>query len=233
MVRAHLGHFEQGRDQAVRPSAVTDAFANRINPGIEGLQRVAHYDPTTAKQSRPFRQRGVGPDADGHNDEIGRKRFLDAFGVDEADRAHATALRLGRGDQLPGLRAHSEGDAPILERFLQEIARGTIELTLHQPIGKVYHGDFHPALLQAIGGFEAEQSAADHHRMLMARSRADHRVCVVNVAIGDDARQRVARHRQHDRVRSGCQQQAVVSDRDAVGGLDGSPDTVDLGDLLA
>ena len=50
-----------------------------------------------------------------------------------------------------------------LDRPLQQIAGGRIELALHQRRHQMQHRDVHAARLQSGGGLEPEQAAADHH----------------------------------------------------------------------
>jgi hypothetical protein len=56
-------------------------------------------------------------------------------------------------------------DAARLDRLLQQIAGGRIELALHQRRHEMQHGDVHAARLQAGRGLEAEQAAADDDRL--------------------------------------------------------------------
>src|SRR6059058_1817810 len=89
----------------------------------------------------------------------------------------------------------------------------------------MHDGDVHAALHQTVGGFEAEQTAADHNGVLVARRSLNHALDVLNVAKADDARKILARKGQHDRVRAGGDQQAIVRHPRAFGGNDfaGSP----------
>ena len=95
------------------------------------------------------------------------------------------------------------------------------------------HRDIHAAQLQAVGGFETEQAAADDHGVIILRRCGDHAFSVGNVAVSQHARQFHAGDRQQYRVGSGRQQQAVVFGDRAVFGAHYAFDTVDLGDLLA
>ena len=80
------------------------------------------------------------------------------------------------------------------------------------------HGDFHAALLQAVGGFQAEQAAAYHHRLAAAGAGGQHGFGVADVAIADDAGEIAPRQRQHHRQRAGGEQQPVVMGDAAVVG---------------
>ena len=64
-----------------------------------------------------------------------------------------------------GLRPDQELQAALFERLLQQLAGGLVELALHQQVRQVHHGDLHAALHQAVGRFQAEQAAADDHRV--------------------------------------------------------------------
>jgi hypothetical protein len=94
--------------------------------------------------------------------------------------------------------------------LLQQLAGHVVELALHQPGHQVHHGDLHAALHQAVGRFQAQQAAADDHRVLVLRGRVDHGLRVGDVAVGQHALQVLARHRQDERVGAGGHEQAVV-----------------------
>jgi hypothetical protein len=64
----------------------------------------------------------------------------------------------------------------------------------------VYHGNLHAALAQAIGRFQAEQATADHHRVAVLRRGVDHGLRVGDVAVGQNAVEVVAGHRQDEGV---------------------------------
>ncbi len=80
------------------------------------------------------------------------------------------------------------------------------------------HGDVHAALRKAGGGFEAEQAAADDD-CLRARLRGkQHGLHVVEVAIGEDAGQVLAGHRNDEGHRAGgdhraCRRRSSRPDR--------------------
>ena len=226
MRRAHLALLEQRRHQPVGDAAVRRAFAHRINARVgDGLHRVVDDDAAVAVQPCAFCQLGVGADAGGHHHQVGRDlaAVLELHGF---DAAAWIAEQLGR------LRADHELQAALFERALQQLARRRIELALHQPRHDVHDRHVHATQPQAVGGFEPQQAAADHHRVRVCCRRVDHRLGVGDVAVGDHAVELLARHRQHERVGAGGQQQAIVGRRGAVVGDHQPLDAVDLDDLL-
>jgi hypothetical protein len=166
-------------------------------------------------------QLGVGADADGHHDQVGR----DFGAVLELDRRHAA---VGAAHQFLRLRAHQELQAALLQRLLQQLAGDVVQLALHQPGHDVHHGDVHAAQHQAVGRFQAQQAAADDDGLLVLGGGLDHRVGVGDVAVGDDALQVLAGHRQDEGVGAGAQQQPVVRLLGAVLGAHHALDAVDL-----
>ena len=226
MVGRHLGLLEQRRDQAVGDAAVADALADRIDLGVVGLHRVIDHDAAVAVDAGRFGQRIVGTDAGGHDHQIGRNLHA----VLETDGGNATALAL---NQHLGLLFQQELEALVLERLLQHPAGHFVELAFEQPRAEVHHGDIHAAQFEAVGRFEAEQTAADDHRVPVHAGGFDHLVGVLDVAVTDDTRQIVAGNRQNERVRAGGDEQAVVGFLGAVVGDHLAFDAVDLGDLLA
>ena len=120
------------------------------------------------------------------------------------------ALDLAVADDRLGVGLGDDLDAARFDRPLQQIAGGRIELALHQRRHEMQHGDVHAARLEAGRRLEPEQAAADDDR-LGARLRGEqHGVDVVEIAIGEDARQVVAGHRDDERHRAGGDHQLVV-----------------------
>ena len=79
---------------------------------------------------------------------------------------------------------------------MQHARRRAVELALHQPRHDVNDGDVHAAQLQANGGFQPQQTSADHHRVSVAAGSLDRRIRVGNVALADNAWQVLSWHRQ-------------------------------------
>ena len=226
VVRADLRHFEQRRNETICSAAMVDALADCIDARVVGLHRVVDDDAAIAMQAGRFRQRGIRANADGHHDEFGR--HLEAIG--EADRLHAAVFIT---NQFLRVLFKQELQAAIFQRLLQHLARSRIELAFHQPVRQVHDRHVHAAQLEAIGRFKTEQAAADDHRMLVLRRGFDHRVGVLDVAIGDHALQVLARHRQHERIRTGGEQQAIIFGSGAVFGDHQALDAIDFRNLLA
>ena len=68
-----------------------------------------------------------------------------------------------------------------------------------------------PRCIEAVGRFQAQQAAADHHGACDGVADASSMALdIVDVAEGDDALQVVAGERQHDRIGAGGEQQPVV-----------------------
>ena len=95
----------------------------------------------------------------------------------------------------------------------------------------MHHGDVHAAQLEAVGRFQAEQAAADDHRVLMSLGGVHHRLGVGDVAIADHPGQVLARNRQDEGVGAGGDEQAVVLGLAAVVGDDQALLAVDLDHL--
>ena len=113
-------------------------------------------------------------------------------------------------DRLGGGLA-ADIDAAPLQIPLQQIARRRIELPLHQVAHEMQHGDVHAARLQPGRRLEAEQPAADDDGLGARFSGGgDHRVDVVEIAVGQHARQVLAGHRDDEGRRAGGDHQLVV-----------------------
>ena len=72
------------------------------------------------------------------------------------------------------------------------------------------HGDLRAARGHAGGGLQPQQTAADHDRPGAGAAGRDHRVGVLQVAIGDDAGQIVPRQRDDEGCRPGGDDQRVI-----------------------
>jgi hypothetical protein len=136
------------------------------------------------------------------------------------------------GDQHLGLLAEQELQAALFERSLQHPAGGLVELAFEQPVGEMDHRHVHAAQPEAVRRLESEQAATDDHRMAVALRGIDHRVGIGDVAVGDHPRQVVAGNGQHEGIRTGRQQQAVVVGAGAIVGDHPPPQAVDPLDLL-
>ena len=226
MVGADLGLLEQRRHQAVGDAAVAGALADRVHARVVGLQRVVDHDAAVAVDAGGLGQGGVRADAGGHHHQVGR----DLLAVGEAHRRHPA---IGVADDLGGGGVEPERQAALGQRLFQQRAGDRVELALQQPAGQVHDGHLHAAQLQAVGRLQAEQPAADHHRMLLLPGGVDHRLRIVDVAVADDAFQVLARDRQDERHRAGGQQQPVVLRLGSVGGDHPAAHAVDRGDFLA
>ena len=166
---------------------------------------------------------GVGPNADGHDHQ---------GGGDDAAIGQLHPFDLAIAEDRLGLSLGDDLDAALLELPLQHVAGRRVELALHQRRHQMQDGDVHVARVETGRGLEAEQAAADDD-CLGARLGGDqHGVDVVEVAVGEDAGEVVARHRQDERHRAGGDDQLVVRHGLTVFGRHRLGGAVDLGDLV-
>ena len=174
----------------------------------------ARIDDNASVDGKPCvsSERHVRTDANRHDDQRGANDAV----VVERD-AFNPALA---NDRL-GISFADNLDAPLLDRLLQEIARGRIELPLHQGRHNMEDGDIHAAMSKTRCGFQSEQSATDHHRLLARLCGKQHGVDIVQVAVGNDAWQIVSRHRDDEWNGTGCYHQLVIGLGNAVIGSDG------------
>ena len=97
----------------------------------------------------------------------------------------------------------------------------------------MHHGNVHTAKREAVGGFQAEQAAADHHRMPVSPGSGDHRVDVGDVAKADHAGQVGPGDGQDEGTGAGRQEQAVVLRTTAILGFHETLLALDLHHALA
>ena len=69
--------------------------------------------------------------------------------------------------------------AHLLERPFEDGSRGGVELRLHHVRHQVEHVDLESAVQQPLGGFEAQQSAANDDRACRCRGALEDAAAVV------------------------------------------------------
>ena len=165
MIRADLRHLEQRRHQAIDQAAMADAFADRVDPRIERLQRVVDDDAALAMQARRLRRDrrwgGCRPPSRPGRPARPRRRASRT-----APRAGRRRRRAPRSSPQAGMRC------PSLRAIAAASAGGGVELALHQPRHQVHDRDLHAAQLQAVGRLEPQQAAADDHGVAVLRAAA-------------------------------------------------------------
>ena len=92
-------------------------------------------------------------------------------------------------------------------------------------------GNVHALALEAIGGFQPEKTGADDDGATLALGDRQHLRHIVEIAVGEHARQLMAGNRNDERQRTGGDHQPVVGNRDAVFAGHGLSVAVDAGDL--
>ncbi len=78
-------------------------------------------------------------------------------------RSEAQAVHPAVSEQRLGLFRQHHPYAQALDFALQVCAAGGVKLALHQRLHQMHDAHFAAAQLQAARGFQAQQSAADHH----------------------------------------------------------------------
>ena len=88
-----------------------------------------------------------------------------------------------------------------------------------------------PRALQSVGGFEAQEAAADYDGVPKTRCGVDHRFGVGDIAVSDDAGEICARKGKHHRIRPSREQQSIVGHSGAIGRFDDAARAIDSRDL--
>ncbi len=142
---------------------------------VGGLHAVIDDDAAIDGKAGILGEPDARPDADRHDDQR-RRNDAAVVELDPLDLAVADdRFGVGLGDDL---------DAALFDRALQQVAGGRIELALHQRRHHVQYGDVHAARCKAGGGLEAEQAAADDDRLVARLGGEQHRLHVVEIAVG-------------------------------------------------
>ena len=215
--------------QTVDLTAVLRTFAHRIDEClILTTHLIVDDDPAFHHQPRTAGDLDVGPDAGGHDDHVGGQ----APAVGESHSGDAAVVGAQhRGGPLTGVHPHPE----FLDLVAQHLPAALVELLVHQVSGRMHHIDVHTLRLQPVGGFEPEQTAADHHRLdvVAGQCHLQHPVGVLDGPKPEDAAGKSAVglaqtvHVGEEGVRPGRDDQHVESDDAAAGTADGLGESVD------
>ncbi len=180
-----------------------DAFADRVNVGIAGVQMVVDDHAAIAFESGRLGKNGIGADANRHDDDVSRQ--------------DAPVLELDAGDfslsqDGLGIGGGVDFDAALKNGLLEQIAGVGIELALHQCRHQMHDRNLHALERQTRRRFEAEQSTADDHGMAAFFGRLMHERDVVEIAEGHHALEIGAGNRNDERLRTGGDDQLVIGE---------------------
>ncbi len=190
------------KDGATRPTHWPACSAHSPIAHTAGSAvRMASSTSTPRLTGRPAARASsaCGPDADRHHHDARR----DPRAVGQHHR-----IRLDRD----GRACVINGDALSEQPALQHRGRAKVQLAFHQPVRAVQHGHPHAAPGQPGRRFQAQQPAADHHRVTAGGGVRDHLLHVVQRAVRQHVGSIGAGQRQAHRLRAGGQHQGVVRD---------------------
>ena len=230
VVGEHGGLLPQRRHQPVYLASVLGALTDHIDVVVVYRAHVVIDDDRPLDgQACALREADVGPDARRDHQHVA----VDRTAVGEHDsRQLAVLVR----PHLGGALFEMDGDPDVLHRFPQNRTGDVVQLRVHQCGSGVHDIDSQSPVLQAAGGLEAEQSAADHHRLGPVRSLADHADAVVERAEPEDAVGQCLvvgpqpGHRREERPAAGGQDQVVIASDRAVVGVHETREPVDAHD---
>ncbi|MCY1220466.1 hypothetical protein D9M72_324810 [compost metagenome] len=224
VTRGNPRHLIQRCHQAIDHAADLGAFAERHDVAVGRLHTGVDDDAAVGGKPRLLGKADIRSDADRHHDQCRR---------DDPAVVEFNALDLLLADDPLGIRFGDDLDATLFDRPLQQVAGGRVELPLHQSRHDVQDGDVHAACIETGCRFEAEKTATDDDSLFARLGRKQHRLHIVEIAIGDDTAQVLARYRNDEGHRTGRDHQLVVTLGDAMVGGDGLGVTVDGDDLVA
>ena len=159
------------------------AFAHRINFGVgDGLHGVVDYNTSIAVQAAAGGQFVVRANAHRHYNQV----CVVHFTIGKFNFGHTP---ISPGMQGFGVFGQQKFQAFGFKTFLQQTCCGGVKLAFHQPGGQMHHADIHALNGQAVGGFQAQQTATDYDCFFVMLGGLQHGFSVGNVAVTDDARQ--------------------------------------------
>ncbi len=225
------GLFPDGCDEPVHLAAVLGAFADGVDARFFlAAHLVVDDDAAFDDEAAGAGEFGVGTDAGGDHDHVG----VDDGAVGEVHGGHGAAVVAQDGG---GAGAGVHGDAESFDFGAQYPAAAFVELLVHQVGGRVHHGDGQALGAQPVGGFEAEQAAADDDGadVVVGVGHLQHAVGVGEGAEAEDpAAEPSVRFTQpvhvgEEGVRSGRDDEQVVGDLPAGLARDGLAEAVETG----
>ena len=200
------------------------AFAQRLDVGIAAHQAIIDQNAAINLDAGTLGERRAWPDTNGHHHNIGWQ-FASLVEADGMDPSHAQdGMCIGPGN---------DPDAAFLYGFLQKVTRCRIELPFHQGRHEMQDGHIHAAHPEPRGCFKAEQSAANDDRIAAGSRHGQHPIHIVDVTIGENARQIMPGHGNDDRSRTGRYHQPVIGCAHAVLGANGLQGPIDRDNLFA
>ncbi len=123
-------------------------------------------------------------------------------------------------------------DAELRDGTAQDLATAGVDLAGHEARRHLQDVRRHAEVVHRLRGLEAEETAAEDRRRARARRPGADRVEILDRAVDEDAGERGARHRRHERRRAGRENEDVVVDAATADGLDGARGAIDRDDAI-
>ena len=163
-----------------------DTFADGKDIGVRCHHLIRHGNAAPDIKVGVIGKAHFGSDAHSHADQIGTVNGA----IFQGYSLYPVSAQNGLGRTLA-----VNGDPPRLQRFLQQVTGGGVQLAFHQVAHEVNDRHVHAALLHACRGLQPQQTATDHHSLATGFGGGDHLFGVIQIAVGADAGQVLARHR--------------------------------------
>ncbi len=177
--------FPERRDQAVHAAAMLRALADGVDVRRRDTREiVADDDATLDRQARAGCELDIRLNAGCDDDHVALERGA----VRKCEARHVVGTEDG-----PRRRLEVKGQSHFLEKPLQDLATGGVELAFHQVCRQVYDMDVEPRVQEATSGFEAQQPSPDHGGASDPVDVPENTVAVGERAKHEDARSEVGR----------------------------------------
>ena len=220
----HFALVVERRDEPVDDAVVFDAFTDGKDVRVGRFHVVVDDDGAVDGKARFLAELDVGPDACGDDHQV---RF-DLLAVFEFHAFDVPVAENGGGAFLEG-----HPDAELFDAGAEIGAARWVELAFHQAVHQVDHGYLRALHLQAAGGFEPQQTAADDDGFEPGAGAFQKRLGVIHVAEAEDAVLAGSFHRGHERRTARRDDQLVVFGDAAVIAGNGFGERVNIDDADA
>ena len=202
--RRDARHLVAGRDQAKDPAFVGGAFSDGVDGFVRRAALAVDCDAAARRDLQPAgaRQLVARADAGGNHHHVRLERTA-------ISEMHAMPCRFAIVDArgvLAGMHEHAQA----FDARAQQSAAALVHLHGHEPRRKLDHVGSETQVLECLGRFEAQQTAADHDTTRGVLARLADGLEILDGAVDEHIRAFAPRNGRHEGARARRENQDVV-----------------------
>ena len=202
---ARLGHLVARRDKPENAPVVECAFADGEDAWVRGPAVFVDDDAAPFSNGKPAPTGQLVPGAD-----AGREHHEVGFQHIAVGELQAAPCRFS-GHDAHRVLAGMHGHAQALDHAPQHRAAAIVQLRTHEARPELHHMRGESHVLERVGRFKPQQSAAHHHARLRLGAGRPNRVQILNRAVDVAVRQIAAVDWRHERIGARGEHQRIVA----------------------